>query len=375
MTIDTAEKRLSAVNITCPWRGLGAFPDGVVLDNRDRFGVAYLYSGFTAGNAYLLTALSGSYSWDGSDAIFTPTTHINTPNERFSVMNVSSPWRGLNTFPQGSINLASRYSLSKLYDGFAVATVNAYTLTAESGVFVWDGEPSFSDFEISCISGVYTWTGNSATIIATRTLFAGTGVYTWTGYDANLIKFTERTLQPNSGVYSWVGSDAIFSRPRTMVLDTGTFSWIGQNAVLTYTDVNGRAEEGDPGRRRNDAGGRKKRKKYEVEIDGEVYLANSEDEALHILEKTKEEAEATAKLAIERATRAERRPVRKALADAKKALQTPEIDVSEVISEPAQVIRDEIDELYKDALRTIEIAALMRKQAEDEEEALLLMLL
>jgi hypothetical protein len=125
---------------------------------------------------------------------------------------------------------------------------------------------------------------------------------------------------------------------------------------------------------RRDEGGRsKKRKKHQVEIEGQVYEADSEAEALYMLEKVKEQAEAAAKLALERATKALKKPTRKILQDARKALKPPVVESEELPSEAEQILK-QIDDLYKDTLMKVEIAALLRKQEEDEEEAILLML-
>jgi hypothetical protein len=126
-------------------------------------------------------------------------------------------------------------------------------------------------------------------------------------------------------------------------------------------------------RRNQDAGRPKKRKKHQVEIEGQVYEADSEAEALYMLEKVKEQAEAAAKLALERANKALKKPIRKILQDARKALQPPVVDSDELPSEAEQILK-EIDDLYKDTLMKVEIAALLRKQEEEEEEAILLML-
>lgn len=44
LAIDTKAKRLSAMNIMCPWRGISAWGDGSI-DQADRQAVAFLYSG------------------------------------------------------------------------------------------------------------------------------------------------------------------------------------------------------------------------------------------------------------------------------------------------------------------------------------------
>jgi len=48
MAADTAQKRLSAMNIKCPWRRSGVIPDGTI-DQGDRQGVFFMYSGILAG--------------------------------------------------------------------------------------------------------------------------------------------------------------------------------------------------------------------------------------------------------------------------------------------------------------------------------------
>ena len=42
---DTAAKRLSGINIGCPWRGLLPIPDGDISSAGDRQTIAFLYSG------------------------------------------------------------------------------------------------------------------------------------------------------------------------------------------------------------------------------------------------------------------------------------------------------------------------------------------
>jgi hypothetical protein len=47
MALDTRDKRLSAINIGCPWRGNLPTPDGSI-SAADRLIVAFLYSGIAA---------------------------------------------------------------------------------------------------------------------------------------------------------------------------------------------------------------------------------------------------------------------------------------------------------------------------------------
>jgi uncharacterized membrane protein len=118
----------------------------------------------------------------------------------------------------------------------------------------------------------------------------------------------------------------------------------------------------------------RKRKKTEVEIDGQVYTVETKEDASRLLESAKQAAEEAAALAIERASKAERRPTRKVLADARKALQAPVIDADEALRSEVEALQQEIADIYSQALQTVEIAALMRKAEieEDDEDVLLL---
>jgi gas vesicle protein len=123
------------------------------------------------------------------------------------------------------------------------------------------------------------------------------------------------------------------------------------------------------------AGKPRRRKKTEVEIDGQIYHVETKEDAARLLETAKQAAEELAALAIERASKAERRPTRKVLADARKALQVPVIDADEDLQSEVEALQQEIADIYTQALQTVEIAALMRKAEieEDDEDVLLLL--
>jgi hypothetical protein len=119
----------------------------------------------------------------------------------------------------------------------------------------------------------------------------------------------------------------------------------------------------------------KRRRKTEVEIDGQIYHVETKEDAARLIESAKQAAEEVAALAIERAAKAERRPTRKVLADARKALQVPVIDADEELQSDVEKLTQEIAEMFNQALQTVEIAALMRKAEieEDDEDVLLLL--
>ena len=62
--MDTANKRMSAINVASPWRGLLPIPDGAIAQG-DRQHVALMYAGILAG------------------AIVAPTIPTYEPNTRF----------------------------------------------------------------------------------------------------------------------------------------------------------------------------------------------------------------------------------------------------------------------------------------------------
>lgn len=56
MAVDTASKRGSAINISCPWRGIFPFPDAVI-DQGDRQQTAFMFSGQLAGPPTVATPI------------------------------------------------------------------------------------------------------------------------------------------------------------------------------------------------------------------------------------------------------------------------------------------------------------------------------
>lgn len=123
------------------------------------------------------------------------------------------------------------------------------------------------------------------------------------------------------------------------------------------------------------AGRKRQRHRYVVEIDGEEFIVSSPEEAEAILREAKELAHQRAQQAIERAQKATKRPKPKVLADAKKAMPAPKITASAEIQPVAVAMADEIRDIYRDAMRAVEMIALMRRADEEEEESLLLLLM
>jgi hypothetical protein len=232
--MDTAAKRFSAINPAAPWRGGGLLPDGTV-SAADRKGPVGLYIGIVAAVSYTLTALAGSFAWTGYDATLTPTVNINTAAKRFSAINIGNPWRGINTIPTGSIGRTARISIGGYYSG--LGQQYTYTIECLTTSYFMDAEPAFSDFEIAATTAAFAMTGNSATLLATRTLYATTATFAMTGNDANLSHFTERTLVATTGAFAMTGNSVTFDRPRTLTALAGDFSSSAADIRLDWSNA------------------------------------------------------------------------------------------------------------------------------------------
>jgi hypothetical protein len=121
---------------------------------------------------------------------------------------------------------------------------------------------------------------------------------------------------------------------------------------------------------------RLRKRRQVVQIDGEDFIVESEDEAIALLDKAKEQAEQLATLAQSRANKAERRPARRIMRDARRQLAVPEITVEPEVAEYADKILAQIRDLYQSTIQDIEISAMLHRienNEQDDEDILLLM--
>lgn len=112
------------------------------------------------------------------------------------------------------------------------------------------------------------------------------------------------------------------------------------------------------------AGSRKRRRRYYVEIDGQEFEVSGPAEAESLLARAKDVAQAQ----VEKARAS---PVRVATGIKRPRIETASPELKAVVRQA----RQEITELYDAAIRDFEIAALLAKKAEDEEEEALIRLL
>lgn len=158
----------------------------------------------------------------------------------------------------------------------------------------------------------------------------------------------------------------------TGIFDTGVFDHCADVGVK-------KQEGGAPGRA-------KKRRRYEVEIDGQTFRVSSVQEAEELLAQAEQVAQEQAQKAVEKSANAPKRQRRKIVADARKALSMPQVrvvgsdvdPVAAAIEQQARAFAERIQALYREALQAVEIGALLRRrqiEEEDEEIAMLLVTL
>lgn len=109
---------------------------------------------------------------------------------------------------------------------------------------------------------------------------------------------------------------------------------------------------------------KRQRRKLLVEIDGQDFEVSSSDEALALLERAKTVAQS----ALEKARKA---PVRINRGVQRPRISTPDPELIEVVTKA----REQIVSLYDDYSMELEISALMRKRDEEEEEAIIRLLM
>jgi hypothetical protein len=166
-------------------------------------------------------------------------------------------------------------------------TGSPYTLTANGGVYSYSGNNAtltytpIGAYTIAADGGTYSYTGNAANVLFNRRLVADGGTYTYTGNNANTL--FNRRLVADGGVYAYSGNDAaLIYAPVgafTLLADGGVYSYSGNNANLVFSAtpiVVIDTHDGDQKRRRkfdDDTETRRRRRAqiqdaYEVLLEG-----------------------------------------------------------------------------------------------------------
>lgn len=117
----------------------------------------------------------------------------------------------------------------------ATAGPNNYTLTCQSGSFNLSGQSAVLTRTKLLIasSGSFTYTGKSAALVRGRVLTSQAGSFSLSGQSATIKR--DRKLTASNGAFSYTGQQVTLLRSKLLVGQTGGFSLNGQQATITYT--------------------------------------------------------------------------------------------------------------------------------------------
>jgi hypothetical protein len=306
-----------------------------------------------------------------------------------------------------------------------------YSLAAEQGSYAYTGDDALRDMLMRGEPGAYALAGQSAGVNKGRTMSAEAGTYTLSGQSANTL-FGYYTFG-NPGYYSLNGFDVVFGGGLGIACNTGSYALSGQDATFKSTYILG-AETGqitltgydatfnagqvmgggvgyyaltggtadlsriykllaEPGYynlggqleaaqepRKQEAGGSKRkrqRKRVTVEIDGQLFTVNDEQEAEELIASIREVAEQQARAEADRVVKKRRTAARREKKPLKLTpIELPAPQVKSADRDFAAELQSRLDEIYADAARDAEIALRVRRQAElDEEDSIVLFLL
>jgi hypothetical protein len=154
---------------------------------------------------------------------------------------------------------------------------------------------------------------------------------------------------------------------------TGTVAYTNANDTVSASGTTPGSSSTGAGRSRPT-----KRRARVVEIDGVDHIVNSAQEAQALLDQAQAQAEETAALAVERASKTSpKKPLGKVMRDARKTLAVPEVTAPAEFQGMLDAMLHNVQQRYAEAAQTIEIAALLRKaqQNEQDDEDILMMAL
>jgi hypothetical protein len=159
-----------------------------------------------------------------------------------------------------------------------------------------------------------------------------------------------------------------------LLLHTSTGALAAEAATMAGTAVHSGAGAEIP---RNVGAGRarKPQRRRVIEVDGQDVIVGSTEEAQALFDHLRERATKAAAVAVDRAAKATRRPARKVLADARNSLRPPVVTAPPDLAEMAAQALGDIRSTYRDAMASVEIAALLarrQREEEDDEDVLLL---
>lgn len=128
----------------------------------------------------------------------------------------------------------------RIYIPLSITSGGAYTLNLETGVYSFTGNSATltKDSKLTLDSGSYTLLGSNASLLKGLLFEASSGSYSLTGGDASLL-YTH-LLNASSGSYSVTGSDATLTYTPTagaytLNAESGAYVLLGQDVTFVYS--------------------------------------------------------------------------------------------------------------------------------------------
>jgi hypothetical protein len=235
-------------------------------------------------------------------------------------------------------------------------TATHLTLHTTTGALASDAATIAGDAEYTADGGVHATTGALASADAA---IEGTAAHL--------------TLHATTGALA-ADVATVAGTAAHLVLHTSTGALAAEAATVAGTAVHSGAGAEIP---RNVGAGRarKAQRRRVIEVDGQDVIVGSTEEAQALFDHLRERATKAAAVAVDRAAKATRRPARKVLADARNALKPPVVTAPPDLAEMAAQALGDIRSTYRDAMASVEIAALLarrQREEEDDEDVLLL---
>lgn len=123
--------------------------------------------------------------------------------------------------------------------------------------------------------------------------------------------------------------------------------------------------------------GRRTRRRYYVEIDGQYFPVEDAQEAKTLLDQARAMAERSAEIAAQKVEKRVKKVVAKGRDPGEIRIERPTVTASPELQLDLSGIRADIDRLYANAAALLEMRVLLELKAaeEDEEEAIMLLLM
>lgn len=164
-----------------------------------------------SGNAYLLTAQAGSYTYAGQSAILL----------RSKLLTASAG--------------------SYIYTGQSATLVKGRVLTASAGSYTYAGQSAdlFRSKLLTAFAGSYAYTGQTASLLHSRLITASAGIYAYSGQNATLtyMPVGSYVLTAQAGAYTYAGQTATLLKSKAVVAQAGTYAYSGQAANIAYASA------------------------------------------------------------------------------------------------------------------------------------------